>query len=141
MAKVRPSELELQVLGVLWDRGPSPVRAVLEAMPDGKDRAYTTILSVMQVMEKKGLVGHTTPGPAHIYHAKVRRDQVLGPLMRDLLRNAFGGSPARALQCLLEQAELRDGELDEIRRMIDEAGPRPDSEAPAEQEGGDDGHP
>jgi BlaI family transcriptional regulator, penicillinase repressor len=126
MTKVRPSELELQVLGVLWDRGPSPVRAVLEAMPDGKDRAYTTILSVMQVMEKKGLVGHTQQGHAHIYHARVRRDEVLGPLMKDLLRNAFGGSPARALQYLLGEAELRDGELDEIRRMIEEAGGKPD---------------
>jgi predicted transcriptional regulator len=126
MAKVRPSELELQVLGVLWDRGPSPVRSVLEAMPDGKDRAYTTILSVMQVMEKKGLVAHTQQGQAHIYRAAVRRDEVLGPMMKDLLRNAFGGSAARALQCLLGGAELRDGELDEIRRVIEEAERGPD---------------
>lgn len=136
MAKARPSELELQVLGVLWDRGPSPVRAVLEAMPDGKDRAYTTILSVMQVMEKKGLVGHKPQGQANIYHAKVRRDQVLGPMMRDLLRNAFGGSPARALQCLLGGAELRDGDLDEIRRVIEEAGRAPDRTRESESEGG-----
>jgi BlaI family transcriptional regulator, penicillinase repressor len=133
MTKVRPSELELQVLGVLWDRGPSPVRAVLEAMPDGKDRAYTTILSVMQVMEKKGLVGHTPQRQAHVYHAKVRRDEVLGPLMKDLLRNAFGGSPARALQYLLGGAELGEGELDEIRRMIEEAGRRPGLEASSGQ--------
>ena len=136
MAKARPSELELQVLGVLWDRGPSPVRSVLEAMPDGKDRAYTTILSVMQVLEKKGLVGHTQQGPANVYHAKVRRDHVLGPMMRDLLRNAFGGSPARALQCLLGGAELRDGELEEIRRVIEEAGRGSESERPSEPKGG-----
>jgi BlaI family transcriptional regulator, penicillinase repressor len=136
MMKARPSELELQVLGVLWDRGPSPVRAVLEAMPDGKDRAYTTILSVMQVMEKKGLVGHTPQGQANIYHAKVRRDQVLGPLMKDLVRNAFGGSPARALQCLLGGAELGDGELDEIRRVIEEAERGPERTKPSESERG-----
>jgi BlaI family transcriptional regulator, penicillinase repressor len=136
MAKARPSELELQVLGVLWDRGPSPVRAVLEAMPDGKDRAYTTILSVVQVLEKKGLVGHTQQGQANLYRAKVRRDHVLGPLMRDLLRNAFGGSPARALRCLLAGAELGDGELDEIRRVIDEAGREPERKRLPEQEGG-----
>ena len=137
MAKARPSELELQVLGVLWDRGPSPVRAVLEAMPDGKDRAYTTILSVMQVMEKKGLVGHTQQGQANIYHAKAKRDHVLGPLMKDLLRNAFGGSPARALQCLLGGAELGEGELDEIRRVIDEAGRGPDHASPSKPGGGE----
>ena len=51
----RPSDLELQVLAVLWRRGPSTAREVMEALPDGKHRAYTTVLSVMQVMEKKEL--------------------------------------------------------------------------------------
>src|SRR5689334_54774 len=87
MRRARPSELELQVLAVLWDRGPSSVRAVLEAMPDGKERAYTTILSVMQMLEKKGLVGHTQQGQANVYRPLARRDQVLRPLMKDLLRN------------------------------------------------------
>jgi BlaI family transcriptional regulator, penicillinase repressor len=121
MALARPSELELQVLGVLWDRGPLSVRSVMEAMPDGKDRAYTTILSVMQVLEKKGLVRHTQQGQANIYHAKVKRNQVLAPLMKDLLRNAFGGNPARALQCLLDGADVCDSDLEEIRRVIENA--------------------
>jgi predicted transcriptional regulator len=118
MKRARPSALELQVLGVLWDRGPSSVRAVMDAMPDGKTRAYTTILSVMQAIEKKGLAGHTQQGQANIYHAKVQRNQVVGPLLQDLLRNAFGGSPARALQCLLDGARIRDEDLKEIRRVI-----------------------
>ncbi len=108
MAHVRPSELELQVLGVLWDRGPLPVRSVMEAMPDGKDRAYTTILSVMQALEKKGLVGHVQQGQAHIYYAKLKRNKVLGPLMKDLLRNAFGGNPARrSSACWTERQSVR----------------------------------
>jgi BlaI family penicillinase repressor len=121
MALARPSELELQVLGVLWDRGPSSVRSVMEAMPDGKDRAYTTILSVMQVMEKKGLVRHTQQGQANIYHPRLKRNQVLGPLMKNLLRNAFGGNPARVLQCLLDGTGIRGGDLEEIRRVIEDA--------------------
>jgi predicted transcriptional regulator len=121
MDHVRPSELELQVLAVLWDRGPSPVRAVQEALPDGKDRAYTTVLSVMQVMEKKGLVGHTQQGQANVYHPLVRRGQVLRPLMKDLLRNVFGGSPAQALQCLLDDAALGEDELSQIRQVIADA--------------------
>ena len=56
MKSVKPSDLEMQVLSVLWERGPSTAREVLEAMPDGKKRAYTSVLSVMQVMEKKGLL-------------------------------------------------------------------------------------
>jgi predicted transcriptional regulator len=121
MKAARPSELELQVLAVLWDRGPSSVRAVQEALADGKDRAYTTVLSVMQVMEKKGLVGHSQQGQAHIYHPLVRRGQVLRPMMRELVRNVFGGSPARALQSLLDGSKLDAGELEQIRRVIRDA--------------------
>jgi predicted transcriptional regulator len=121
MKAARPSELELQVLAVLWDRGPSSVRAVQEALADGKDRAYTTVLSVMQVMEKKGLVGHSQQGQAHIYHPLVRRGQVLRPMMRDLVRNVFGGSPARALQSLLDGSKLDAGELEQIRQVIRDA--------------------
>ena len=55
MKTSKPSDLEMQILSVLWDRGASTAREVLKAMPDGKQRAYTSILSVMQVMEKKAL--------------------------------------------------------------------------------------
>ncbi len=121
MKTARPSELELQVLGVLWDRGPASVRTVLEALPDGKDRAYTTVLSVMQVMEKKGLLGHNQQGQAHVYHPLVQRGQVLRPMMRDLVRNVFGGSPARALQSLLDGTRLDAQELEQIRQVIRKA--------------------
>ena len=125
MKQPRPSDLELQVLAVLWERGPSSVRAVMEAMPDGKERAYTTVLSVMQVMEKKGLLGHTVQGQANIYHPLVKRQQVLRPLMKELLRNVFGGSPALALQSLLESGRVSDDELAEIRQVIQQASRRP----------------
>jgi predicted transcriptional regulator len=121
MATARPSELELQVLAVLWDRGPSSVRSVMEAMPDGKDRAYTTILSVMQGLEKKKLVGHTPQGQSNLYRALLPRGRVLKPLMKDMLRNVFGGSPARAVQCLLDGAALGGDELEKIRQVIREA--------------------
>lgn len=125
MKTPRPSDLELQVLSVLWERGPSSVRAVLEAMPDGKERAYTTVLSVMQVMEKKGLLGHTVQGQANIYHPLVKRQQVLRPLMKELLRNVFGGSPALALQSLLDSGRVSDEELAEIRQVIQQASRKP----------------
>ncbi len=118
---VRPSELELQVLALLWDGGPATVRALQEGLPDGKDRAYTTVLSVVQVMEKKGLVGHTQQGQANVYHPLVKRGQVLKPMMKDLLRNVFGGSPARAIQSLLDGAPVGADELARIRQVIDDA--------------------
>lgn len=121
MSKPRPSDLELQVLSVLWDRGPSSVREIREAMPDGKQRAYTTVLTVVQTLEKKGLVGHTPQGVAHIYHPLVKRSQVLRPMLRELLQNVFGGSPAQALQHLLDSTRVDDEELAEIRRVIQDA--------------------
>lgn len=125
MKTVQPSDLELQVLSVLWDRGPSTVRQVLEAMPDQKQRAYTTVLSIMQVMEKKGLLEHHREGQSYVYHAKAQRQQVLKPLMRDLLRNVFGGKASAALQYLLAAAEVDDEEMRQIRQLIDQSARRP----------------
>lgn len=125
MQQPRPSDLELQVLSVLWDRGASSVREVLDALPDRKRRAYTTVLSVMQVMEKKGLVGHTRKGLTHIYHPLVDRAQVLRPLMKEMLRNVFGGSPSAAVQYLLDEAPVDDDELSQIRRTIREYARKP----------------
>ena len=117
--KIRePSRLEMQVLSVLWQRGASTVRAVMEVMPDGKARAYTTILSVMQVMEKKGLVSHVAEGNAHVYRPRVSRQEVTGPLLRGLVRQVFGGSAATALQHLLAEERVSRQELDEIKEII-----------------------
>jgi BlaI family penicillinase repressor len=118
MKNREPSKLEMQVLSVLWSRGPSTVRDVMDVMPDGKTRAYTTILSVIQVMEKKGLVSHVTDGNAHVYRARLSRQEVTGPLLRGLVRQVFGGSPATALQHLLAEEGVSRQELDEIKEII-----------------------
>ena len=93
-------------------------REVLESLPDGKERAYTSVLSVLQVMEKKGLAGHTAEGGAHVYHARVTRRQVLGPMLRTLVMNLFGGSTATALQHLMTETAVDEEEMKEIRRVI-----------------------
>ncbi len=121
MAKRRPSELELQVLGVLWEHGPSTVREVLPALPDGKTRAYTTVLTVMQGMEKKLLVSHTRSGLAHVYHPQVTRDEVVRPFMKTLLQNMFGGDPAQVVQALVDSSEVDEAQLREIRKVLNVA--------------------
>jgi BlaI family penicillinase repressor len=122
MRRGKPSDLELQVLGVLWENGPSTVREVLGAMPDGKSRAYTTVLSVMQVMEKKGLLSHDARGRAHVYRPTVGKHQVLKPLLQKLVANVFGGSTTAAVQQLLQGADVSDEELSEIRELLDSHG-------------------
>ena len=118
MKHARPSDLALQVLSVLWDRGPSTVRQLLGAMPDGKKRAYTTMLSVVQVMEKKGLLTHRRDGLAHVYRPIVKKRSVLRPLMRELVRNVFGGRPSAVLQSILAEADVGDEELAEMRKIM-----------------------
>ena len=120
MKKKSPSSLELQVLSVLWRSGPATVRQLLEAMPDRKKRAYTTLLSVVQVMEKKHLVTHSRCGVRHVYHAAVKERQILRPVLRDLVRNIFGGKPARAMQFLLDETDVSDEQLAEIRGLVAE---------------------
>lgn len=121
MSAAKPSELELQVLSVLWRDGPSSVRKVLERMPDGKKRSYTTILSVLQVMEGKKLVRHTSEGRAHVYRPAVTRKQILGPILRNMVTRIFGGSTSEAVQYLLKENDVSGEELTQIQSVLKES--------------------
>ena len=113
-----PSRLELQVLSVLWERGRATVREMQEALPDGKTRAYTTVLTVLQVMEKKGLLTHISQGNTHVYQPTTTQRQTLGPVLKSLVRQLFGGSPATAMQHLLAESEVSPEELAKLKQLI-----------------------
>ncbi len=119
---VEPAEFELQVLGTLWEHGPGTVRQVMERLSDGKERAYTSVLSVMQVMQKKGLlaVADEREGLAHIFKPLVSREQVAVPLLRGLVTRIFGGSTRTAMQHLLNTEAIDASEIDAMRAMLDE---------------------
>lgn len=118
----QPAELELQILGTLWENGPGTVRQVMEWLSDGKDRAYTSVLSVMQVMQKKGLLGlaDERDGLAHIFKPLVSREQIVVPLLRGLVTKVFGGSTRAAVQHLLSEDSVDGNEIDELRLLLDE---------------------
>jgi BlaI family transcriptional regulator, penicillinase repressor len=116
----RPSELELQVLSLLWRGGPKTVRQVMENLPDGRKRAYTSVLSVMQVMEKKGFLTHTGEGNTHIYSPVLSRGKVLGEHMKRLVVQVFGGSRAEAVQQLLDESEVTGEEIEEIKKLLED---------------------
>jgi predicted transcriptional regulator len=118
MKKVQPSNQEMTILSLLWERGPMTARQVLESMPDGKARAYTSVLSVLQAMERKGFVGHTSEAGVNVYAPEVEKEQALRPMMRDLVQNLFGGRTSTAMQQLLEDTEVDDAELLEIQQLI-----------------------
>ena len=121
---VRPSKLELQALSVLYALGPSTVTVVLENIPDGRVRAYTTVLSVMQSLERKGLVKPTREGRSYIYKPTKSQESIVSPLAKDFVLNAFGGSVGHAILHLLSDGALTseernavEGELKQHRAM------------------------
>jgi predicted transcriptional regulator len=114
----QPSNLELQALSVLWHLGPSTVATVLEELPDGKERAYTTVLTVMQNLEKKGHVRRVKQGRAHVYQAAHPQKSVVSDAIDDFLVNTFGGRLGEAVLALLASAPLTVEEKAEVTRFL-----------------------
>lgn len=114
----RPTDAELAILRVLWERGPSTVREVQEALHDERGTGYTTALKLLQIMTEKGLVRRNDSERTHVYEVAVSRDQTQRQLVRDLLDRAFGGSAVAVMQQLIETADLDADELAQIRQFI-----------------------
>ena len=115
-----PTEAELEVLKVLWERGPSTGREVLDVLVAQRKRAYTSVMSVLNIMANKGQVTKKPQGRAFIYFAKRPREKTLGKMVGSLLGRAFEGSAASLVSQLLDQSKPTPEELDEIRKVIEE---------------------
>ena len=116
----KPTEAELELLRVLWDRGPSTVREVHDALNEHKDTGYTTTLKIMQKMADKGLVDRDESQRSHIYSAAARPEQTQRQLVNDLVHRAFGGSPAKLVMQALSEKPATAEELAEIRALLEE---------------------
>ncbi len=110
----------MQILGLLWRDGPLTAREVLNRMPDGKKRAYTSVLSVMQVMDKKGFLSRTREGLTDRWRPKVKESQILESFMKTVVSHVFGGRAAKAMQCLLGGGDVAREEIEEIRTLLNE---------------------
>ena len=115
-----PTEAELEILKVLWERGPSTGREVLDVLVAQRKRAYTSVMSVLNIMANKGQVTRKPHGRAFIYSAKRPREKTLGKMVNSLLGRAFEGSAASLVSQLLDQSKPTPEELDRIRKIIEE---------------------
>ena len=116
----RPTEAELGILRVLWEKGPSTVRHVNDVLSQTRDTGYTTTLKLMQIMAEKGLVTRDERDRTHVYAARWSQDHTQRQLVSDLVDRAFGGSAtALVLQALSAHPASAD-ELSEIQRLIDD---------------------
>jgi len=116
----RLGDLELQIMNVLWERGPSTVREVLESLPTQPRPAYTTVLTMMRLMHEKGYLDRRERGRAHVYQARLREQRVKRGLLRDLVEGAFRGSAEAVVVRLLEDERLSPEDLDRIKKLIAE---------------------
>ena len=117
-----PTDGELAILQVLWDRGPSTVREVHERLGRGRAVGYTTVLKLLQIMNDKGLVRRDASERSHVYEARLPRERTQRALVKDLLQRAFGGSSSALVQRALEAAPANAADLTEIRRLLEEHG-------------------
>ena len=115
----RPTDSELAILRVLWERGPSTVRHVHEALAGTRETGYTTTLKLMQIMAEKGLVERNEDARTHVYAAAADEAQTQHQLVKDLVDRAFGGSAATLVMRALSE-NTSDEELSEIRKLIDD---------------------
>ena len=118
----RPTDAELEILTVLWIRGPSTVRQIHEAIVRRKPAQYTTVLKFMQIMADKGLVRRNEEQRAHIYEPARPREWTQRQLAGDLLQRAFNGSARSLMLGALSARKASKKELTELRRLLDEYG-------------------
>ena len=116
----RPTDAELAILRVLWERGASTVRQVHEVLAGTRDTGYTTTLKLMQIMADKGLVTRNETERTHVYSASAGQEQTQRQLVQDLVDRAFGGSAAQLVLRALSAEGATDAELKSIRKLIDD---------------------
>jgi len=119
-ASNRPTDAELAILRVLWERGPSTVRDVHGALSRSRDAGYTSVLKVMQIMLDKGLVARDEAKRSHVYRAAVPREHTQRQIVGDLLERVFGGSARGLVLQALSAKRASAKELAEIRKLLDE---------------------
>src|SRR5579864_3459271 len=116
----KPTASELEILRVLWARGPSTVRDVSEPLSEKKDLGYTTVLKLLQIMTTKGIVRRNETQRAHVYEAGIPAEQTKRQLAGDMLQRVFDGSASQLMMHALAEQKASQEEIDELRRLLDE---------------------
>jgi BlaI family transcriptional regulator, penicillinase repressor len=115
----RPTEAELELLQILWQKEPATVREIHEALNQEKPSGYTTVLKLLQIMTAKGLVVRDEANRAHVYRAAFTQDAMQSRLLKDLSNRLFAGSAAQLALHALSMAPASENELAEIRALLE----------------------
>lgn len=115
----QPTASELAILAILWERGPSAVKAVHEQLSEEKEVVYTTILKTMQVMTERGFLARESQGRKHIYRAAIAREDTQDSLLDTFVNRAFGGSAKNLAMRALGNYKTSKEDLDELKALIE----------------------
>lgn len=116
---IKPTESELEILRVLWDKGAATVREVHEELAAHKDSGYTTTLKLMQIMFEKGIVKRDDSSKTHIYRANISRENTQQQFVGKMINSLFGGSSTQLVMQALGNHAPNKEELEEIQKMLD----------------------
>jgi predicted transcriptional regulator len=116
---IKPTESELEILQVLWQKGTASVREVHEELSKTKEAGYTTTLKLMQIMHEKGLVKRDASVKTHIYQPAVSREKTQKHLLGKMIDSLFGGSPTQLVIQALGDHQASPSELEEIQKLLD----------------------
>lgn len=116
----KPTESELEILQILWNKGECTVREVHDILELNKDSGYTTTLKLMQIMHEKGLVGRDTSSRTHVYKALVGKEQIQQQMLDKMIDTVYNGSAARLVMQALGNHTASKEELDLIKKYLDE---------------------
>ena len=117
--KFKPTETELEILQILWQKGPSTVRQVHDILSTNRDTAYTTTLKLMQIMNEKGLLSRDKSARQHVYHPAVSEKDTIGGLLGAFLNSAYRGSTSALVLQALGNHNTTPEELEEIKKLIE----------------------
>ncbi|MFZ4770429.1 MAG: BlaI/MecI/CopY family transcriptional regulator [Ferruginibacter sp.] len=117
---MKPTEGELEILGVLWDKGASTVRTVHEEICKSKEAGYTTTLKLLQIMFEKTLVTRDSSSKTHIYEAAVSREKTQKQFITKMINSLFAGSSTELVMQTLGGNKTSSDELEKIQQLINE---------------------
>ena len=120
-AAEQPTELELQILKILWEKSPQLVRDIRDELAKlGRDIAHTSVITTLNTMVKKRIVIRKRKGNAFLFSPRITREQVSRSVLGDIVNRVFDGSAKAVLLGVFEQNDIDRGELKELRKLIDQ---------------------
>ena len=113
------TDVELELMSIVWDQGEAKVKDILAALPVGRPLAYTSVSTILRILEKKGVLASRKEGRAHVYYPLVAKSDYEVISLQHLVDNVFSGTPSSLVRCLLDQEEVANEELERIYAILE----------------------